>query len=126
MKRYLFGWLAVGILDMLDAYFFFGFLLQHILYPGFSGSGRRYIGREAAIAGGVQTGMIGLALHYVVAFGVALVFYLALHAVQIFVPPAVDLGAALRHRSAFFYAVCGGAEFGDRKVPGVCTLIGRS
>jgi len=72
----LFGWLAVGVLDMLDAYFFFGFYYNISFIRVFQGVAAGIYGREAAIAGGVQTGLIGLALHYVVAFGVALVFYL--------------------------------------------------
>jgi hypothetical protein len=72
----LYGWLAVGILDMLDAYFFFGFYYNLAFVRIFRGVAAGIYGSDAAKAGGVEMGMIGLALHYVVAFGVALVFYL--------------------------------------------------
>lgn len=71
-----YGWLAVGILDMLDAYFFFGFYYNISFFRVFQGVSAGLLGREAAVTGGVQTGLLGLALHYVVAFGVAGMFYL--------------------------------------------------
>lgn len=72
----IYGWLAVGILDMLDAYLFFGFYYNISFIRVFQGVAAGLYGREAAVAGGVPTGLIGLALHYVVALGVAVVFYL--------------------------------------------------
>ena len=72
----LYGWLAVGILDMCDAYFFFGFYYNISFFRVFQGVAAGLYGREAARAGGISTGLQGLALHFVVAFGVSLVFYL--------------------------------------------------
>jgi hypothetical protein len=72
----LYGWLAVGILDMCDAYFFFGFYYNITIFQVFQGVAAGIYGGPTARAGGVTTGLIGLGLHYVVAFGVALVFYL--------------------------------------------------
>ncbi len=61
---------------MLDAYLFFGFYYNISFIRVFQGVAAGLYGREAAVAGGVPTGLIGLALHYVVALGVAVVFYL--------------------------------------------------
>ncbi len=72
----LLGWLAVGILDMFDAYFFFGFYYNISFFRVFQGVAAGIYGRETAVAGGATTGMIGLALHYVVALGIAVFFYL--------------------------------------------------
>jgi hypothetical protein len=72
----LLGWLAVGVLDMLDAYFFFGFYYSISFFQVFQGVAAGLYGREVARAGGATTGLIGLAMHYVVALGVAAFFYL--------------------------------------------------
>ncbi len=71
----LFGALTVGVLDILDAFVFFGFrgvppirILQSIA------SG--LLGR-AAYEGGVPTAVLGLLLHFFIAFMVVLVYFLA-------------------------------------------------
>lgn len=71
----LFGTLTVGVLDILDAFVFFGFrgvppisILQSIA------SG--LLGR-AAYQGGVPTALLGLLLHFFIAFVVVLVYFLA-------------------------------------------------
>jgi hypothetical protein len=76
LETILLGWLAVGVLDMLDAYFFFGFYFNLTFARVFRGVAAGIYGSEAARAGGIEMGMIGLALHYVVALCVATVFYL--------------------------------------------------
>jgi hypothetical protein len=73
----LLGWLAVGVLDMLDAYFFFGLRTGASFIRVFQGVAAGLYGSEAARVGGITTGLVGLAMHYVVALGVAVVFYLA-------------------------------------------------
>jgi hypothetical protein len=77
LETILLGWLAVGVLDMLDAYFFFGFYYNITFARVFRGVAAGIYGSDAAKTGGIEMGMVGLALHYIVAFGVALVFYLA-------------------------------------------------
>jgi hypothetical protein len=69
------GTLAVGILDLLDAFIFFGLrgarpvgILQSIA----SGA----LGR-AAYQGGLRTAALGLLLHFVIAFGVVATYLLA-------------------------------------------------
>ncbi len=71
----LFGTLAVGILDILDALIFFGLrgaqpirILQSIAAG--------LLGRDA-FSGGWGTAVLGLALHFFIAFTIVLVFLLA-------------------------------------------------
>src|SRR5688500_19816783 len=74
-KALLYGTLAVGVLDILDAIVFFGLrgaqpirILQSIA-AGLLG--------RAAFAGGWRTAALGLALHFFIAFIVVLVYMLA-------------------------------------------------
>lgn len=71
-----FGGLAIGILDFLDASIFFplyyGITFQQIWWGPASG----ILGREAARAGGWNSAILGLFLHFVVAFCIATVYYL--------------------------------------------------
>src|SRR5262245_50801939 len=76
LETILLGWLAVGVLDMLDAWLFFGTYFNISFYRVFQGVAAGIYGRDVAVAGGATTGLIGLALHYVVALGVSVVFYL--------------------------------------------------
>jgi hypothetical protein len=76
LESILLGWLAVGVLDMCDAYFFFGYYYGLDFFRVFRGVAAGIYGSAAAKAGGVEMGLIGLALHYVVALGVSTVFYL--------------------------------------------------
>ena len=66
-RALLLGALTVGVLDILDAFVFFGFrgvpplrILQAIA------SG--VVGREAAVTGGLATAALGLVLHFFIAF----------------------------------------------------------
>ena len=71
-----YGGLAIGILDFLDASIFFP------LYYGISwvdvwhGPASGFIGREASRAGGLNTAMLGIFAHFLVAFGIATVYFL--------------------------------------------------
>lgn len=74
-RALLLGALTVGVLDIMDAFIFFGLrgvppvrILQAIA------SG--VLGRDAAVAGGVGTAALGLLLHFVVAFLIVLVFFM--------------------------------------------------
>ena len=70
------GTLAVGVLDILDAFVFFGLrsgaLPIRILQSIASG----VLGR-AAYQGGIPAAMLGLFLHFVIAFGVVTVYLVA-------------------------------------------------
>lgn len=70
------GWLAIGFLDMLDAWLFFGNFYNISFLSVFKGVAGGIYGAQAARSGGDAFGWIGLGLHYVVALGVAIVFYL--------------------------------------------------
>lgn len=71
----LYGTLAVGVLDILDAFIFFGLRgappirILHSIAAGL-------LGRDAARAGGIPTALLGLGLHFFIALGVVTVFYL--------------------------------------------------
>jgi hypothetical protein len=70
------GTVVVGALDILDAFIFFGLrgaspvrILQSIAAG--------LLGREAAVQGGVATAVLGLALHFTIAFAIVGVYFLA-------------------------------------------------
>jgi hypothetical protein len=69
--------LAIGILDFIDASVFFplyyGITFQSVWWGPASG----LLGREAARAGGWNTALLGIFLHFVVAFCIATVYYFA-------------------------------------------------
>jgi hypothetical protein len=70
-----FGGLAIGILDFLDASIFFpsyyGISFQSVWWGPASG----LLGREAARGGGWNTALLGIFLHFVVAFCIATVYF---------------------------------------------------
>lgn len=72
----IYGGLAIGVLDFLDASLFFpnyyGITFQQVWWGPASG----IIGREAAKAGGWNTALIGILMHFVVAFCIAIAYYL--------------------------------------------------
>lgn len=75
LRALLGGTLVVGVLDILDAFVFFGWrgvspirILQSIA-AGLLG--------RAAFGGGLRTAGLGLLLHFVIAFVIVLVYYIA-------------------------------------------------
>lgn len=72
-----YGGLAIGILDFLDASIFFpnyyGITFQQVWWGAASG----IIGREAAKAGGWNTALLGILMHFVVAFCITAVYYMS-------------------------------------------------
>ena len=91
-RALLFGTLAVGILDILDALVFFGLrgaapirILQSIAAG--------VLGR-ASFAGGWRTAALGLALHFFIAFVVVLVFMLASRRLPVLTRHAIVAGLA--------------------------------
>jgi hypothetical protein len=76
-RAILYGTLIVGILDGLDAIVFFHFWAG--VAPGriFQGIAAGLLGRTAAIQGGAATVVLGVVLHFVVAFGIVTAFVAA-------------------------------------------------
>ena len=75
-RAILLGALAVGALDILDAFIFFGIRgvpPLRILQAVASGA----IGPQAAADGGIGTAALGLALHFCIALIIVMVFFLA-------------------------------------------------
>src|SRR5262245_24244301 len=75
-RAILYGGLTVGILDLLDAFVFFGLrtgarptAILHSIAAGF-------VGRDAARAGGVSTAILGLVSHFLVATCIVTVYVL--------------------------------------------------
>ena len=71
-----FGGLAIGILDFLDASIFFpayyGITFQQVWWGPASG----ILGRDAARSGGWNTALLGILMHFTVAFCIATVYYI--------------------------------------------------
>ena len=77
LKTIAYGGLVVGVLDLLDAFLFFGLRsgarpmgILHSIAAG-------VLGRDAARAGGVTTATLGLVLHFVVAILITTVYVVA-------------------------------------------------
>ena len=70
-----YGGLAVGVLDFLDANIFFGlwYGIKPIRIWWTVASG--LIGRDRAFSGGLKTALLGVFLHFVISFIIATVFY---------------------------------------------------
>jgi len=72
----LFGGLAIGVLDFIDGSTFFplyyGITFQQVWWGPASG----VLGRDAARAGGWNTALFGILMHFCVAFSIATVYYL--------------------------------------------------
>jgi len=89
-KALLYGTLAVGILDILDAFVFFGTRgVQPIRVLQSIAAG--LLGKEA-FNGGPGTAALGLALHFSIAFVIVLVFLLASRRLPALVRHAVAAG----------------------------------
>lgn len=74
IRAIVYGGLAVGVLDLIDAFVFFGLRsgarpigILHSIAAG-------VLGRDAARAGGVPTAALGLVLHFLVAFIIASIY----------------------------------------------------
>jgi hypothetical protein len=72
-----YGGLLVGVLDFLDASLFFPLYFGIPFTRVWHGVSAGFLGGEAARAGGWNTALLGILLHFVVAFGVATVYYFA-------------------------------------------------
>ena len=71
-----YGGLAIGVLDFLDASIFFPLYYGITVQRVWQGVAAGVLGTEAARAGGWGTASLGIFLHFVVAFCIAAVYYL--------------------------------------------------
>ena len=78
----LYGTLAVGTLDALDAIVFFGLRSGARPIRIFQGIASGLIG-PAARQGGWKTAVLGVALHYFIAFGIVVTYFLASRRVRL-------------------------------------------
>jgi hypothetical protein len=81
MRSFVYGGLTVGVLDILDAFIFFGYrgatpirILQSIA-AGLLG--------RASFQGGMATAALGLVLHFVIAFGIVATYFAVARAVPL-------------------------------------------
>ncbi len=70
-----YGGLAIGILDLLDASIFFPLYYGIGFWDVWHGPASGLIGREASKAGGVSTALLGILLHFCVAFFIAAAYF---------------------------------------------------
>jgi hypothetical protein len=75
-KAILYGTLAVGILDGLDAILFFGLRSGATPVRIFQSISAGVLGRAAAAQGGWRAALLGVMLHFFIAFAVVSTFYL--------------------------------------------------
>ena len=88
----LLGGLAVGVLDFLDATIFFTLYSRAAFTQIWQGVAAGLVGGPAARAGGWNTALLGIFLHFVVAFGVAAVYYFASRSVPFLIRHPVISG----------------------------------
>jgi len=70
------GGLAIGILDFLDASIFFPLYYGISFLDVWHGPAAGVLGREASRAGGLNTALLGILMHFCVAFSIAIVYFL--------------------------------------------------
>ena len=71
-----FGGLAIGILDFLDASIFFPLYFGISFIDVWHGPASGILGREASRAVGLNSAMLGIVMHFCVAFSIAIVYFL--------------------------------------------------
>lgn len=75
-ETFVYGGLAIGVLDFLDASIFFMIYARLSLARIWQSVAAGLLGRESAVAGGWTTAALGIFLHFVVAFLIAGVYYI--------------------------------------------------
>jgi hypothetical protein len=70
------GGLAIGVLDFFDASIFFPLYYGISFIDVWHGPASGLIGRDAARAGGLNTALLGILTHFIVAVCIAAVYYL--------------------------------------------------
>jgi hypothetical protein len=89
-----YGGLAIGVLDFLDATFFFGLYSGAPFQRVWQGVSSGLLGGEAARAGGWATAMLGLVLHFIVSFCIATVYYVGARNIPFLLRRPVPSGLA--------------------------------
>src|SRR5437763_2158875 len=78
-----YGGLAIGILDFLDASIFFPLYYRISFIDVWHGPAAGLIGRDSSRSGGLNTALLGILLHFAVAFCIASVYLLLSRAVPL-------------------------------------------
>lgn len=92
MRKILLGALAVGVLDILDPILFWYFYRDVKPMRILQGIAGGLLGREAARTGGISTALLGLAIHFFIAFTVVLVYHLASRKIGVLVRHPIFCG----------------------------------
>jgi len=71
-----YGGLAIGILDFLDASIFFPLYFGIGFLDVWHGPASGILGRDASRAGGLNSALLGILMHFCVAFSIAAVYFL--------------------------------------------------
>src|SRR5207237_10026315 len=72
----IYGGLAIGVLDFLDASIFFPLYYGISFIDVWHGPASGVLGREASRGGGLNTALLGILMHFIVAFCIAIVYFL--------------------------------------------------
>ncbi|HJZ76103.1 MAG TPA: hypothetical protein VKE51_30415 [Vicinamibacterales bacterium] len=91
MQAVVYGGLLVGVLDAIDAVVFFG-LRGATPVRVFQGIAAGLLGR-ASVQGGLRTALLGLAIHFFIAFSIVATYYLASRSLPVLVRRPVLCGA---------------------------------
>lgn len=91
-KTIVFGGLAVGVLDLIDAVAFYWFYYGVPPIRIFQSIAAGVYGRDASREGGWKTAVIGILLHFVIATLIATVFYFGTRLLPILYKKAVICG----------------------------------
>src|SRR5688572_25466732 len=93
LKTIVIGGLVAGALDITYAFIIWGLRGVSPIRIGQSVAAG-LLGREAAVGGGVATGMFGLLLHFILATIMAAIYYAAARNVRVLIDRAVPFGIA--------------------------------
>jgi len=88
----IFGGTAIGVLDFLDASIFFPLYYGIGFTDVWHGPASGILGRDAARAGGFETALLGIALHFAVAFVIATVYYIVSRSIPFLIKHPVISG----------------------------------
>lgn len=90
----IYGGLAIGVLDALDASIFFGLYFDIPFTRVWQGVAAGLLGRDAAVAGGWNSALLGLFFHFAIAFIVAAVYYVGTRNISFLIRQPVISGLA--------------------------------
>lgn len=87
-----YGGIAIGVLDFIDASIFFPLYYGISFVDVWHGPASGVLGREASRAGGLNTALLGILLHFCVAFSIAAVYWLFSRSLPILIRHPVIAG----------------------------------